>query len=402
MNTTELWHWLDGSVRIRVTGGLGERFLNECVGLGAVLEHVSPIECGFELDTAPQDVKLMRMAARKCRCDFKVIARRGAPFKLWRYRRRWGLVIGAALGLFVLLWEPRAVWNIDFYDFTPAQEKQLRSLLYEYGVCEGVRADIPQLNVVESRIVSERPEYAWLQLNFVHGRLVAEKTDASNAPEMQTQETLTSLVAARDGIVRAFDLRGGYIQVDVGQAVARGQLLVNAATVGKRTGKLLYSAAIGKVWAETERVYRCFVPYAPEVLAPTGQTEVNRTLITPLGRIPLGRVRTLENAHEEISAQPLTLLGLHLPATLETQILRGYSSQTADLSAAQAADIARSRIYDSLNTEVEEYEILSKTETVEQQEDGVSVTLSLTLLENIAQQVPYTLEMQPEIPAEFG
>src|SRR5699024_5366296 len=128
------------------------------------------------------------------------------------------------------------------------------------GVCEGVQADIAQLNVVESRIVSELPEYSWLQLNFVHGRLVAEKTDASTAPDMQVQEELTSLVASREGIIRAFDLRGGYIQVQPGQAVAQGELLVNAATVGKRTGKILYSAAVGCVWAQTQRVYRCFVP----------------------------------------------------------------------------------------------------------------------------------------------
>lgn len=396
------WHWLDGSVRLRILGGLGERFLNECAQLDAVMEHVTPLECGFELDTAPQDVKLIRIAARKCRCEVQIIARRGAPFRLRRFRKRWGIAAGTLLGLFVLLWQPRAVWNIDFYNFTQGQEKQLRELLYREGVCEGVQADIAQLNVVESRIVSELPEYSWLQLNFVHGRLVAEKTDASTAPDMQVQEELTSLIASREGIIRGFDLRGGYIQVQPGQSVAQGELLVNAATVGKRTGKILYSAAVGCVWAQTQSVYRCFIPYESELNAPTGKTVVNRALITPLGRFPLGKTQTPENTLEQVSAQPVTLLGLHLPATLETQTLRICCQQTVSLSAAQAADIARSRIYDSLHVEAPECEILSRTESVEESEEGVLMTMNLTLLENIARQVPYTSEMEPEIPAEFG
>lgn len=155
---------------------------------------------------------------------------------------------------------------------------------------------------------------------------------------MQVQEELTSLVASREGIIRAFDLRGGYIQVQPGQAVAQGELLVNAATVGKRTGKILYSAAVGCVWAQTQRVYRCFVPYESELNAPTGETVVNRALITPLGRFPLGKTQTPENTLEQVSAQPVTLLGLHLPATLETQTLRICRQQTVSLSAAQAAD----------------------------------------------------------------
>lgn len=187
-----------------------------------------------------------------------------------------------------------------------------------------------------------------------------------------------------------------------GQSVAQGELLVNAATVGKRTGKILYSAAVGCVWAQTQRVYRCFIPYEIELNAPTGETVVNRALITPLGRFPLGRAQTPENTLEQVSAQPVTLLGLHLPATLETQTLRICREQTVSLSAAQAADIARSRIYDSLHVEAPECEILSRTESVEESEEGVLMTMNLTLLENIARQVPYTSEMEPEIPAEFG
>ncbi len=87
---------------------------------------------------------------------------------------------------------------------------------------------------------------------------------------------------------------------------------------------------------------------------------------------------------------------------LETQTLRICCQQTVSLSAAQAADIARSRIYDSLHVEAPECEILSRTESVEESEEGVLMTMNLTLLENIARQVPYTSEMEPEIPAEFG
>ncbi len=402
MSARSLWHWLDGSVRVRVTGGLGERFLNDCARLGAVIEDVRAVEFGFEFDTSPADVKLMRAAARRRRCEFAVVARRGAPFRLRRLRGRFGLALGAALAVFILLWEPRAVWSIDFYDFTPAEEKQMRALLYEHGVCEGVLADVAQMNVAESEILSGLPQYGWLQFNFVHGRLVVEKTDGAPAPEMQTQEELTVLVAACDGIVRGFDLMGGYIEVEPGQAVARGELLVNAATVGKRTGKVLYSAARGHVLAETRRVFRCFIPYELEVQAQGAVIGRSASLITPLGRLPLGEQTGEDGADVSVTAQPLTVFGLHLPATLETRTVRRRVSHAFSLTARQAADIARSRIHDALNDAFDEYEILARDETVEEQEAGVLVTLRYTVLADIAESAPYTVDLQPEIPADAG
>lgn len=396
-----LWRWLNGSVRLRVEGGLGERFLNECARLGAVIEDVVPTEFGFELNTSPADLSLMYTAAKKCRCEVRILSRYGAPFRLSRFRTRFGIAAGALLAVGILLWEPRSVWNIDFYDFTPEQEKQIRSLLYEHGICEGIRAESAQLNVAESNILAEQSEFGWLQLNFVHGRLVVEKTVAVPAPEMQTQQELTSLVAAQEGIVRGFDLMGGYIQVDHGQAVVKGDLLVNAATVGKRTGKILYSAAKGIVWGEVQHVFRCFVPYEQEIRAPTGSKLHNYALITPVGRIPLGRKQQAEPVETETSYQPVTLLGLHIPATLEVETLRLCAKQSVVLTEKQAEDIARSRIYDSLNDMVEEYEILNREETIDSQDNGVLVTMRFTLLCDIATPVPYTSSMEPEIPSDL-
>ena len=396
-----IWRWLEGTVRVRVEGGLCERFLNECSNLEVSMEDIRAVELGYELSTAPQDVATMRSAARRCRCGFSVVSRTGAPFRLGRYRRRAGLALGALLAAGILLWEPYSVWSIDFYNFTPAQEKKLRRLLYEQGITEGVRSEGAWLDVAESRIISQNPEYAWLQLNFVHGRLVAEKTDASQAPEMQTQEKLTSLVANADGVIRGFELQGGYIQVEPGQSVARGDLLVNAVTVGKRTGKLLYSAARGSVWAETKQVYRCFIPFAMSVAAPSGEKRRSYAVITPLGRIPLGEAEEQTQAAVRTHTHPLTLLGLHIPATLEIRTEYLCEEQTVTLGEELAADIARSRIFDAVGDAMESYEILSSSESADVRDDGVYLTVELNVLTNIAVQVPYTEEMQPEIPSDL-
>ena len=194
---------------------------------------------------------------------------------------------------------------------------------------------------------------------------------------------------------------GGYIQVDPGQVVAKGDLLVNAATVGKRTGKILYSAAIGTVWGEVQHVFRCFVPYEQEISAPTGSKLHNYALITPMGRIPLGKKQQAEPVKTEMSYQPVTLLGLHIPATLEVETLRLCAKQSVILTQKQAEDIAKSRIYDSLNNTVEQYEILSREETVDPQDNGVLVTMQFTLLCDIATPVPYTGTMAPEIPSDL-
>ena len=91
-----------GSVNFEVTGGRGERFLNDCVNAGVPVEHIRPTQTGYLATVPLRDYKRMHKYARRNRCRLRVREKYGAYFALFTYRHRWGILAGLALGVLLL------------------------------------------------------------------------------------------------------------------------------------------------------------------------------------------------------------------------------------------------------------------------------------------------------------
>lgn len=86
-----------GSVNFEVTGGRGERFLNDCVNAGVPVEHIRPTQTGYLATVPLRDYKRMHKYARRNRCRLRVREKYGAYFALFTYRHRWGILAGLVL-----------------------------------------------------------------------------------------------------------------------------------------------------------------------------------------------------------------------------------------------------------------------------------------------------------------
>ena len=60
-----------GSVNFEVTGGRGERFLNDCVNAGVPVEHIRPTQTGYLATVPLRDYKRMHKYARRNRCRLR-------------------------------------------------------------------------------------------------------------------------------------------------------------------------------------------------------------------------------------------------------------------------------------------------------------------------------------------
>mgnify|MGYP003026008991 FL=1 len=71
-----------GSVNFEVTGGRGERFLNDCVNAGVPVEHIRPTQTGYLATVPLRDYKRMHKYARRNRCRLRVREKYGAYLSL--------------------------------------------------------------------------------------------------------------------------------------------------------------------------------------------------------------------------------------------------------------------------------------------------------------------------------
>lgn len=384
-----------GSVRFEVTGGRGERFLNACVEAGIPVEHICPTDTGY-LVTAPlRDYKRMRPFARRNRCRLRVREKYGAYFALLAYRGRWGIALGLALCVLALFLGGDLIWNICFLNFTPEQETAARAMLFEQGIYEGAFQNHETLMRAASELFVDSEDYGWVTLNFVKGRLVVEKTQRERPPEFISAE-LTNVVAVCDGIVRRIDLVDGYPGVVPGQYVARGQVLVSGMKLNSYE-RPMYTHAEADVWAEVENTYRYTQPLHGTSTLPTAECKSYYTLYLPWGELPLYRsVDLAGTAQRRVLRRPAAPLGFHLPALVEELQVRPTQPTAWALTPAQARDIARSRILDTLRMQFGEYELLEETAEVRQEGDAVTLALRLRFLANIGEMKPFSAEISPK------
>ena len=85
-----------------------------------------------------------------------------------------------------------------------------------------------------------------MTLNFVHGRLVAEKVDRTQQPQALEQQ-YCDFVAAEDGRLTRLDVSGGFVRRREGETVSKGEVLVSSGRVG-RSGEALLSPAAAKAF----------------------------------------------------------------------------------------------------------------------------------------------------------
>ena len=382
-------HLYIGTIEFEVIGGLGERFFNQCVQAGLCVEKIRPTSLGFLARTQLRFYNRLRKLARVNKCRIRVTKRNGVSFFLARFAGHWGILIGILLAVGVFLGGQRLIWSITFVDFTIPEQIEMRKELSEYGIYEGSVANEDYLDSVADQLFVSRDDLSWFRLNFVHGRLVVEKVDRTQQPEMESQE-LTEIVAACDGIIVRQEIDGGFAQKQAGQSVAQGEILVSGCTVGK-TGALLYGNAAARIYAEVEKEYQVTQPLmvskqmpGPEIGRQTKLLIAGRSFSFPWQKEPQ------DTRFQQTTIDSLTLWGFHFPASLEHTVYRDVQQVSCQLSPELAQAIAEQRIYQSVSSQFDTFKILDRSVTVEQTDEAVTVRMHLTMEADIARTVPFS------------
>ncbi len=378
--------FLLGSVCFEIIGGNAEKFLTDCSLKGYPIQKVRPTDFGFTAQIPLRYyLKLHKLCVRR-RCRLKVYKKQGAFFLVWPLRHRWGILAGFCAMLIALLSFPRTVWTVQFHNFTKTEENLLRQQLYSFNISEGSMPTTEDLIDIQQRLFVSNEQYGWIKLNFVDGKLIVEKISAVPAPEME-QTQPAAIVALCDGVIDRIEVEGGFIQKVSGQKVSEGEVIISALRVGRRD-KLHTDRAIGSVYAFVNPIYEITIPLVYETHVPSMQTK-NHYGIFMFGHtfnMPFFS-KPDDSAQIDTIYTPLTFLGMPLPATVIKTQYRNTETITVNLSQQQATDIARSRIYSTIASDLPECKVLSFTQSVSANQTQVTLKIAFNANANIAKVV---------------
>ena len=331
-----LWwlEWFWGYVVVRVTGKTPERFMNLCAFRRTDMWDFAPCDNGVTVKIRASEFKHLRRAARRGGCRLHIERRCGLPFVLRRYRGRVGLPLGAVAFVLILQVLCGRVWQFDIQGTRQLTRATILQIMAEYGIKEGTRSDAYEWATVRQTILHDHPEIAWMSLNPVGTVMHVDLSEATPPPDSANQPPY-SLVAAADGRITQIKGFAGTPAVQAGDAVVKGDVLVNGA-VTLPNGSVVYQHASAEITAETVRRMQFAVPLTQTKSTRAGPPCVRRTLAIFGLQVPL-YLGSLNGPYEtETTTWHWQIDGVVLPVSVRTAVCFPLQETPLRLTPAQA------------------------------------------------------------------
>ncbi len=271
-----LFRYLRGSVRLSVAGDFAERFYNLLIQEGLRPYDLTRMADGSMVLTLPmRQFGKIRRARRTTGVRVCILSKNGLPRLLWRYRKRWGVLVGAVLCALVIFLMSGFVWSIRF-EGEVKDEAALLAALKQAGLHEGSWRSGVDSEAVELQMLSSDLGLSFVSVVFKGSVAQVQIVYAAPKPEIQSTAPC-NLVAAKDGVITYMMVEEGVPMVQKGDAVRAGELLVSGIFDSETVGIRKVHAA-GRIYARTTQTLRVEMPYETTVTQRTGQHRKNFTL----------------------------------------------------------------------------------------------------------------------------
>jgi similar to stage IV sporulation protein len=219
-----MFHYVSGTVKIKVSGVMPEKFINLCVIQNILLWGLTKNNEGLFVCMRLADFFTIRPIVRNSKNHIQVVHYSGLPFFARKMKRRKMLVIGAVLFLIILNTLVSYIWFIDIVGVKSISAQQIRDLVYENGLKPGMlKNDIP-IKKVENQIMLALPEVAWVGISFTGIHAVVEIVEKTISKPQD--KAPANIIAVKDGVITEIIALAGQSMVKKGDTVKKGDLLI--------------------------------------------------------------------------------------------------------------------------------------------------------------------------------
>ena len=309
----------------------------------------------------------------------------GIPAIFKRYKKRYGLFVGAVLGIIFAVYSSFLVWDVRIEGNSRLSDGEVLEILKTCGFGEGVFHRGYDTDVLENRVMIYSPDISWITVNIIG--TVAEVEIRETAPEIQAENmTAANLVAERGGVIEYFEDTRGNAMVEVGEAVSEGQLLVGGIYGSEEEG-FRYTVARGKVYASTERDFSVSVPLQYEKKCYTGRSKTEKYLIFFEKEVKIyGNSGNLYASCDTIDVVEYfhSFGGEELPFGIRTVKYLEYEYQPYTRSAEEATELAYYELGVKTDAELSDAHLLSRRIEFELTDTEYKLFCHTRVIENIA------------------
>lgn len=221
--------YIQGYLRIRITGYSPERFLNLCKSKNIAIWGLEATSNGYEMFMKVSGFRKLKSILKKTGTKVIIIKRFGLPFFFHKYRKRKLFFAGIVLSMMLIYAMTFFIWKIDINGNHSITDDVLLEYLKSENIYHGMykrQADCEQM-AKDIRLAFD--EIIWVSVSMEGTCLfvdVKENTDTFKANNL-AEETASDIVADKTGKIVYMITRSGVPQVKVGDVVKQGDVLVS-------------------------------------------------------------------------------------------------------------------------------------------------------------------------------
>ena len=294
-----------------------------------------------------------------------------------------GLIALAALTLFL----PTRVLFVRVEGNHLLSQREILDSAADCGIRMGVSGSSIRSEQVKNRLLQEMPLLQWVGVNTRGCVAVISVRERSTEEAMPHEPMISSMVAARDGIIASCTATRGSLLCSPGQAVSAGDVLISGYT---NCGIVLRAgSAAGEIYARTLHKVTVAAPLDWEETDGNGITEEKITLIIGKKRINFYKDSgILGTTCDKMSTVNYITLpgGFTLPVALVTEVWRSYECRTEFADEARAERILYSFARTYLNQQMLAGRILQKEELISVTDSSFQLTGHYACLEMIGRE----------------
>lgn len=220
----KLLSWAKGNVRILVTGGFCERFLNLCAYHQINLWNLCPVEEGYEASLSLAGFRKIKPLVRKCRVRVRILKKNGLPFFFYRYRKRKPLFLALSGSLALLFFLSLFIWDIKIDGNLSVSDEKIMDYLKEEGIRQGIWKREVDYKLLAANLRQFFPELTWVSVKLQGTRLlISLKENQDMETQVPEAESPCNLISEAEGTVTRIITRAGTPMVTAGTQVKKGE-----------------------------------------------------------------------------------------------------------------------------------------------------------------------------------
>lgn len=323
-----------GMLTVRVRGAELERFLNLCTQQQIELRRIKRKDIDeLHAELSLYDFyRLSRLKKRK-RCRVHILRRRGLPFFLHRLRRRYALWGGLLLLCLVCFELTTRIWVIET-DFPQGVDGYaVLEELDALGIGIGTKSADIDAQAVKVHMMTTLDDLKYFAVNVDGNTMSIQTAAVTEAPEVDQNTGVSSVVALRDGVIDKMIVRRGTATCKPGDAVLAGDILVDALVEPKddqqrELGTARLVDANADIWASTRYAVTRKMALEADKKYKTGESQTRYAICFGKTRINLYFGSSLRegNCDRIISIQTVKLNDhLTLPISLYRETVLPYT-----------------------------------------------------------------------------